>query len=97
MLSIVFAHFFVQAKRRNGKEEEKASWKRRNQGMELSHLLVRKNPNSSNVWDLFIGFNWGLMFVLIFFWIELEFSGDKDQYCLKRHVGILGEVLSKFP
>ena len=61
--------FLVQAKRRKGKEEEKASWKRRNQGMELSHLFVRKNPKSSHVWDLFIGFNWGLMFVLILFWL----------------------------
>ena len=53
MLSIVFAHFWF--KQRNGKEEEKTSWKRINQGMELSHLLVRKNPNSSHVWDLFFG------------------------------------------
>ena len=33
--------------------------------MEISHLLVRKNPNSSHVWDLFVGLNWGLMFVLV--------------------------------
>ena len=52
-----FCSFFVQAKRRKGKEEEKASWKKRNQGMELSYFLARKNPNSSNVWDLFIDFN----------------------------------------
>ena len=79
------------------KEEEKASCKRSNQGMKLSHLLVRKNPNSSHVWDLFVGFNWDLMFVLILFWFGLEFSSDKNQYCVKRHVGILGKVLSKFP
>ena len=50
-----FCSFFVQAKRKKGNEEEKASWKRRNQNMELSHLLVRKNPNSSHVWDPFVG------------------------------------------
>ena len=33
--------------------------------MELYHLLVRKNPNSSHVWDLFVGLNWGLMFVSV--------------------------------
>ena len=33
----------------------------------------------------------------ILFWFGLEFSGDKDQICVKRHVSILGEVMSKFP
>ena len=32
----------------------------------------------------------------MFFWFGLELSGDKDQKCVKRHVGIL-KVLSKFP
>ena len=36
------------------------------------------------------------MLVLILFCFGLEFSGDKDQNCVKRHVGILGEVMSKF-
>ena len=34
---------------------------------------------------------------MILFLFDLELSDDKDQKCVKRHVGILGEVLSKFP
>ena len=67
MLSIVFAHFLFKQSEERERKRKKASWKRRNQGMELSHFLVRKNPNSSHVWDIFVGLNWGLMFVLILF------------------------------
>ena len=42
-------------------------------------------------------FFFGLRLAWILFWFGLEFSGDKDKKCVKRHVGILGEVLSKFP
>ena len=31
------------------------------------------------------------------FWFGLELSSDKDKICVKRHVGILEEVLSKLP
>ena len=44
----------------------------------------------------FCWFELGLKLALILFWFGLELSFDKDQKCVKRHVGILGEVLSKF-
>ena len=56
-----FCSFFVQAKRRKIREENKSRYG--------TVLLVRKNPNSFHVWDLFFGFNWALMFVLILFWL----------------------------
>ena len=45
----------------------------------------------------FFFFELGLRLVWILFWFGLELSGDKDQKCVKRHTGILGEALSKFP
>ena len=38
-----------------------------------------------------------LFFVdLILFWFGLEWSMDKDQKCVKKHVGILRDLLSNF-
>ena len=34
---------------------------------------------------------------MVIFWFWLALSGDKDQKFVTRHVGILGEVLFKFP
>ena len=38
----------------------------------------------------------GFEVVLIFFWFGLELSMDKDQKCVKKHVGILRDLLSIF-
>ena len=84
--------FLVQAKRRKGKErkkEEKESsiWKFRD-------IKVRKNILTL---PLFVFFFFGLSLAWILFWFGLELSSDKDQKCVKRHIGILEEVMSKFP
>ena len=39
----------------------------------------------------------GLRLAWILFWFGLELSSDKDQKCVKRHVGILGKCCPNFP
>ena len=64
-----FCSFLVQAKRRKGKEEEKSKLEEKKSRYETLPFVNRKNPNSSHVWDVFVGLNWDLMFVLILFWL----------------------------
>ena len=91
----MFLALLVQLRRKKGKEREKEEkeslvWK-------FQDIKVRKNiPTLSLFVFFFSWFELGLRLDWILFWFGLEFSGDKDQKCVKRHVGILGEVLSKF-
>ena len=73
------------------KKEEKESsvWK-------FQDIKVRKNILTLPLFVFFF-FELDLRLAWILFWVGLELSSDKDQKCVKRHVGILGEVLSKFP
>ena len=64
MLSIVFAHFLFKKREGRERKRKKASWKRINQGMKLSHLLVRKNPNYSRLGS-FCWFELGFDLVLV--------------------------------
>ena len=53
---------------------------------------LEKYPNSSLLYVVF-----GLFEVVsILFWFGLELSMDKDQKCVKKHVGILRDLMSKF-
>ena len=59
--------------------------------MESMENGLEKYPNS---YLLCVGF--GFEVVLILFWFGLELSMDKEQRCVKKHVGILRDLLSKF-
>ena len=80
MLSIVFAHFCSSKEKEGEGRRKKASWKRRNQGMKLSHFSVRKNPNSSHVWDFFCWFELGFDFC---FYLVLVMICELVYRCLR--------------
>ena len=54
-------------------------------------------PNFLPLCFCFCWFELGLKLVLILFWFWLNCPLIRTKNCVKRHVGILGEVLSKFP
>ena len=94
----MFLALLLHVRRKKGKEREKEEkeslvWKFQDK--------VRKNILTLHDLCFFIfifcWFELGLKLAWILFWFGLKLSSDKDKKCVKRHVSILGKVLSKFP
>ena len=79
-----------KGKERKKEEKESSVWK-------FQDIKVRKTILTLPLFVFFVWFELGLKLAWILFWFGLELSSDKDRKCVKRHVGILGKVLSKFP
>ena len=90
----LFLALLVQAKRRKGKERKKEE--KENLVRKFQDIKVRKNILTLPLFGFFFFFELGFRLAWIFFWFGLEFSGEKDKKNVYIHVGILGEVLSKF-
>ena len=60
-------------------------------------IKVRKLSSFSPSLFLFCWFELGLKLALIFFGLGWNCPLIRTKNCVKRHVDILGEVLSKFP
>ena len=84
----------VQVRRKKGKEREKEE--KENLVLKFQDIKVRKNIQTLPLFVFFVFLELGLRLAWTLFWFGFELSDDKDQKCVKRHVGILGKVLSKF-
>ena len=65
--------------------------------LKFQDIKVRKNIRTLPLFVFFFFFELGLRLAWILFWFRLELFDGKDQNCVNRHTGILGEVWSKFP